>query len=74
MRTLSGLRAVRLRLRAGVPEFVLQGHDGPTVVPLPEAPEGFYEELQELPGFDTETLLDALARLRPAEFVCWRSA
>jgi hypothetical protein len=64
-----GLRMVRIRNGR---EFVLQTLGGRRLVPLSEAPPGFLEELQELPGFDNGALVSALARPRDAEHVCWR--
>jgi hypothetical protein len=60
-----------VRIRHGH-EFVIQTGTDCSVVPLREAPPGFLEELQELPGFDNGALISALARPRGVERVCWR--
>jgi hypothetical protein len=68
-----GLRSVRLR-RGRQADFVLQTHEGPSIVPLRQAPEGFIERIQALEGFDNAALVAGLARpVGEAEFICWRA-
>lgn len=66
----AALRMVRIR---NGHEFVLLTRSGRQLVPVREAPDGFLERLQELPGFDNGALVSALARPRAVEHVCWRA-
>jgi len=42
-------------------------------IPRPEATQDFIDRLQELPGFDTEVLIEAIGSTTDAEFVCWQA-
>lgn len=42
-------------------------------IPRPEATQDFIDRLQELPGFDTEALIEAIGSSLDAEFVCWQA-
>lgn len=41
-------------------------------IPRPEATQDFIDRLQELPGFDTEALIEGIGSTLDAEFVCWQ--
>lgn len=51
--------------------FELRDATGALSVPRPEATQDFIDRLQELPGFDTEVLIEAIGSTAVAEFVCW---
>jgi hypothetical protein len=54
--------------------FVLRGvEDRGVVVPSEAAPEGLLERLQQLPGFDSGKVIEAMGSVEEAVFVCWRS-
>jgi hypothetical protein len=54
--------------------FVLAGRNGTGCVVPQSAPESrqLLERLQQLPGFDNETFIQAMASTEDATFVCWR--
>jgi hypothetical protein len=54
--------------------FVLAGQNGTGWVIPQGAPESMQllERLQRLPGFDNETLIQAMSSTDDATFVCWR--
>jgi hypothetical protein len=70
------LREVRIvtqpakSLSEGV-RFELRSGAATLSIPRPEATQGFIDRLQELPGFDTEALIEAIGSTAEAEFVCW---
>jgi hypothetical protein len=71
------LRAVRIRRTPGARgpqdvEFVFHGAGSVCAVPLRLAPEELIERLQQLPGFDNLSLIEALSTPGAADFVCWR--
>jgi hypothetical protein len=71
------LRAVLLETNASGPwgvdvYWVLVGERGGCVVPLDAAGgEGLLEHLQKLPGFDNESVIQAMACCEVNRFVCW---
>jgi len=72
------LREVRIvtrpapTLSEGV-SFELRGTTTSISIPRPEATQDFIDRLQELPGFDTEVLIEAIGSTGHAEFVCWQA-
>jgi hypothetical protein len=54
--------------------FELVGESATLCVPRPEATQDLIDRLQELPGFDTEALIEAIGSTGEATFVCWRAA
>lgn len=52
--------------------WLLCAHDGTGVaVPSEQAPDGFLERLQQLPGFDNEAVIQAMGSVTDARFRCW---
>lgn len=53
--------------------WVLLGtHENGFVVPANLAPDGFLERLQQLPGFDSAAVIEAMQSIEENVFVCWR--
>lgn len=53
--------------------FELEGASATLRIPRPEATQDLIDRLQQLPGFSTETLIEAIGCAEEAEFVCWRA-
>lgn len=52
--------------------WLLCAEDGTGVaVPSEQAPDGFLDRLQQLPGFDNETVAQAMGSATDARFRCW---
>ncbi len=53
--------------------WLLRGAGGGGVaVPSEQAPPGFLERLQQLPGFDDDAVIAAMCSAEDALFPCWR--
>lgn len=74
----AGLQEVRIvtrpapTLSEGV-RFELRDATAMLSIPRPEATQDLIDRLQELPGFDTEVLIEAIGSTLDAEFVCWQA-
>jgi hypothetical protein len=51
--------------------FELRSGTATLLIPRPEATQDFIDRLQELPGFDTEVLIEAIGSTEDGEFLCW---
>ncbi len=55
--------------------FLLIAADGQCGCAVPQSSDGsqqLFEQLQQLPGFDNEAVIEAMTSTANAEFVCWK--